>query len=62
MDLHYIKEFLDKLNSEKTNTYLVDTWTINFDYGNIQEEKIMLLYLGIGCDGSVAKTLDTIRK
>lgn len=61
MHLYSIKAFFDKLNSEKTKEYKIDSWTVKFDYGDKKIEKIMLLYLGLGCDGKVAKTVDVFR-
>lgn len=61
MDLYYIQNFFDKLNSEKTIEHLRDTWKITFNYPDRKKEYLMLVYFGIGCDGSVVKTLHTVR-
>lgn len=62
MDLYYMYKFFDKLNSENTREYLVDSWNVVFNYPDKKKEYLMLLYLGIGCDGAVAYTLHKLRK
>lgn len=62
MDLYYLHQFFDRLNSKNTKEYLVDTFTVVFNYPDRKEEKIMLLYLGIGCDAEVCTTLHAIRR
>lgn len=57
MDLYYMYKFFDKLNSENTREYLVDSWNVVFNYPDKKKEYLMLLYFGIGCDGAVAYTL-----
>ena len=40
----------------------MDSWTVTFKTKEKKESQIMMLYMGLGCDGSVAKTYDTARK
>lgn len=62
MDIYYLTNFFNKLNSTYTREFEMDSWTVTFDYGSSKVEKLMMLYFGVGCDGAVAKTLDTMRK
>lgn len=62
MDVYYLDNFFNKLNSKLTSEHLVDSWKVIFNYPDKKVEKLMLNYFGLGCDGQVAKTLDIMRK
>ena len=38
MDLYYMYKFFDKLNSENTREYLVDSWNVVFNYPDKKKE------------------------